>query len=201
MTGSLLYFVRYILREGTGTLLMMTLLLLLGGFVSIPFWLKINNKLGDNRKTILIGGFIMVCFAVQFTLYTNLTLILIIIFIFGFGVGGYWVMLAPVFSQIVDESVVTYQKRREGIYNGIRNFFANFCKLIQAVTIAIVHELTGFVEGSDTQTALALIGIRLHMGLIPAIYMGIGLLVFWKFYDITPEKAKQLKERIIELGL
>ena len=201
MTGSLLYFVKYILKRETGTLLILTLLLLLGGFISIPFWLKINKKLDDNRKTILIAGTIMVCFAFQFTLYTDLTLILIIIFIFGFGVGGYWVMLAPIFSQIVDESVVTYEKRREGIYAGIRNFFANFCKLIQAVTIAIVHELTGFVEGSDVQSPLALIGIRLHMGLIPAIYMGIGLLVFWKFYDITPEKSKQMKAKIIELGL
>ena len=111
-------------------------------------------------------------------------------------------MLYPVvFSQVIDESIVNYEQRREGIYNGVLNFFKNFGKLLQALTLAIVHELTGFVEGASTQPASALIGIRLHMGLIPAILMAIGLLVFWKYFELTPEKAKQYKEGIIKLKL
>ncbi len=201
MTASLLYFSRYVLETGTGTLLIMTLLLLIGGLVAIPFWLKLNKKLGDHRKTLIIAGIVMVCSAIQFTIFTNLTIVLIVIFIFGFGVGGYWVIYPVIFSQVIDESVVKYEQRREGIYNGVLNFFKNFGKLLQAVTLAAVHELTGFVEGASTQPPSALIGIRLHMGLIPAILMAIGLLVFWKFFDITPEKAKQYKEGIIKLKL
>lgn len=73
-------------------------------------------------------------------------------------------MLYPVvFSQVIDESIVNYEQRREGIYNGVLNFFKNFGKLLQALTLAIVHELTGFVEDASTQPASALIGIRLHM--------------------------------------
>jgi len=87
------------------------------------------------------------------------------------------------------------------MYNGVRIFFSRAAGVIQVVTIALVHELTGFNQGAETQTPLALIGIRLHMGLIPAIIMAIGLLIFWKFYDITPEKAEQFKQRIIEIGL
>ena len=73
--------------------------------------------------------------------------------------------------------------------------------VIQAVTFAIVHVSTGFVEGAGSQTSLAILGIQLHTGIIPAILMAIGTLIFWKFYDITPEKAIEIKERLKEIGM
>ena len=199
MVGSLFYFDRYVLKSGMITIL--TLFMLLGGLISIPIWLKLNKKFGDNRKTMILSGMVMVFTALLFTFLTDIAVIMIVTFIFGIGVGGNWVMIEPVFSDVIDESIVKSERRREGIYNGIRNFFAQLGKVIQALTLAIVHELTGFVEGADAQPPLALIGIRLHIGIIPAIYMGIGLLVFWKFFDITPEKSQQFKQKLIELGL
>jgi GPH family glycoside/pentoside/hexuronide:cation symporter len=201
MTGSLIYFVRYVLLAEAATIALITLALLVGGLVSIPFWIKINKKIGDNRKTMILGGIIMIFFASLLSVFTNLTLVLITTFLFGFGLGGYWVMIEPVFSQVIDESVISFEERREGIYNGIRVFFSRAAVGVQAITLLVVHELTGFIEGAEIQPPLALIGIRLHMGLIPAVFMAIGLLVFWKFFDITPEKANQFKEGIIKLKL
>jgi Na+/melibiose symporter-like transporter len=110
-------------------------------------------------------------------------------------------MVEPVFGQVIDESVVNTEQRREGAYNGIRVFFTRAAVAIQAITLALVHDLTGFVEGTESQTDLALLGIRLHIGLIPAIFMAIGIIVFWKFFDLTPEKAITLREKIIKLKL
>jgi Na+/melibiose symporter-like transporter len=56
-------------------------------------------------------------------------------------------------------------------------------------------------EGGDTQTSLAILGIQLHTGIIPAMLMLIGTLIFWKFYDITPHKAEKIKEKLKELKL
>ena len=83
----------------------------------------------------------------------------------------------------------------------LHRHFSRAAGVIQVVVIALVHELTGFSSGASSQTDLALLGIRLHMGLIPALIFLLGLIIFWKFYDITPEKAEQLRKRIIELGL
>jgi Na+/melibiose symporter-like transporter len=60
--------------------------------------------------------------------------------------------------------------------------------IIQVLIFAIVHTLTGFVEGADSQSAQAQFGIQLHFGLIPAIFILIGTLIFWKFYDLKPVK-------------
>jgi Na+/melibiose symporter-like transporter len=201
MNGSIIYFVRYVLKGEASMIALISLALMIGGLISVPFWIKLNKKLGDNRKTMIIGGIIMVCFASLLSLFTDLTLVLLVTFLFGFGLGGYWVMVEPVFGQIIDESVVNTEQRREGAYNGIRVFFTRAAVVIQAITLALVHELTGFVEGAATQPTLAVLGIRLHIGLIPAIFMAIGLLVFWKFFDLTPEKAIKLKEDIIKLKL
>ncbi|GAG85351.1 unnamed protein product, partial [marine sediment metagenome] len=47
----------------------------------------------------------------------------------------------------------------------------------------------------------AIIGIRIHFGLIPMIFMLISTLVLWKYYDLTPEKVKIFKEKLEQLGL
>jgi len=201
MTGSLWYFVRYVLEGEAIITALLMIALLLGGAVSVPFWMRFNRKSGDNRKVMLIGGLIMVVFAALMSAFTNLTIVLIVIFIWGMGLGGYWVMYRVIFGQVIDESIAINEKRREGTYNGIRIFFSRAAGVIQVVIIALVHELTGFSSGASSQTELALLGIRLHMGLIPALIFLVGLVIFWKFYDITPEKAEQLKQKIIELGL
>jgi Na+/melibiose symporter-like transporter len=63
--------------------------------------------------------------------------------------------------------------------------------------------LTGFVEGAgpEAQPDSALFGIQLTFGIIPAIYIAIGVLIFWKFYDITPDKVEANKAKLIEMKL
>ncbi|TFG29662.1 MAG: MFS transporter [Promethearchaeota archaeon] len=201
MMASFFYFTKYNLEAEVGMVAIISAMLLIGGLISVPFWLIYTNKTKDHRKTFLISAFLMACFASAMTFIYGLTGTLIIVFLFGIALGGFWVMISPVFSDVIDESVSISGKRRESTYGGIRNFFLNLARVIQAMTLAIVHELTGFVEGSNTQTPLALIGIRLHLGLIPGIFIAIGLIVFWKNYDITPGKAVQIKEKLIALKL
>jgi GPH family glycoside/pentoside/hexuronide:cation symporter len=201
MMASFIYFARFNLKAEVEMVALISAMMLIGGLLSVPIWLIYTNKTKDNRKTFIISAVLMACFACTMTFTYGLLGTLLIVFLFGIAVGGFWVMLSPVYSDVIDESVSISGKRRESTYGGIRNFFLNLARVIQAMTLAIVHQLTGFVEGSSTQTPLALIGIRIHLGLIPGIFIAIGVLVFWKYYDITPGKAGQIKERLIELKL
>jgi Na+/melibiose symporter-like transporter len=123
--------------------------------------------------------------------------------LWGFGLGGFWTMISPVLADIIDDSIVTYHKREEGVYNGIQQFFGRLGLLFQAVTFTIVHLLTGFNEGAglESQPSSAIWGIHVHFALIPAIVMGIATLIFWAFYKLTPEKVTANQEKVIELGL
>jgi Na+/melibiose symporter-like transporter len=136
-----------------------------------------------------------------FTAITNLTSLLILVFIWGMALGGFWAIYWPVFGDVIDESISETGIRREGFYTGLRRFVGNLAKVLQAFYFASVHELTGFVEVAEVQSPSANLGILLLFGVIPAITMAVGFLFFWKFYDITPEKSKVIRENLMKLKL
>ncbi len=199
--ASFLYYVRYVLEAEAIAVTLIMGMLLIGGIISLPFWVKYTQKTKDNKKTSVIGAILMICFAIPMSLFSDLTLVLITVFLFGIGLGAFWAMMVPVYSDVIDESVVETGKRREALFGGFRFFFGRLAMVIQAVTLAVVHELTGFAEGAATQPQTAVFGIALHTGIIPAIFMAIGTLIFWKFYDITPEKSAKIRAKLSELGL
>jgi Na+/melibiose symporter-like transporter len=199
--ASFLYYVRYVLKAEAIAATLIMGMLLIGGIISLPFWVKYTQKTEDNKKTSVIGASIMVIFAIPLSLFSDLTLVLITVFLFGIGLGAYWAMMVPVYSDVIDESVIETGKRREALFGGFRFFFGRLAMVIQAITLAVVHELTGFSEGAAVQSQTAVFGIALHTGIIPAIFMAIGTLIFWKFYDITPEKSAKIKAQLKEMGL
>ncbi len=201
MQGSVFYHTTFILNAEEDIVTLILLVFFIGGLVSVPLWIKYTKKTQDNRKTWIYSAIIMVAFSAILTFMTTLIGDMIIMLLYGLGFGGFWVMITPVYSDVIDESVILWGKRKEATYSGYRQFFLNLARVIQAMTLALVHELTGFVEGASTQSTSALIGIQLHFGLIPAIYLAIGVILFWKFYTITPDKVKHNKEKLAELKL
>ena len=201
MQASVPYHVSYTLGEDPEVVTFLLLMFFIGGLISVPLWVKYTGRTQDNGKTWLISAALMAVFSIPLTFVSSLVGDLIVLFLYGLGFGGFWVMITPVYSDIIDESVVRLGKRMEASYGGLRQFFLNLARVIQAVTLGVVHTLTGFVPGSSTQSATAIFGIQLHFGIIPAIYVLIGVLIFWKLYDITPEKVKKHKSKIEEMGL
>ena len=48
---------------------------------------------------------------------------------------------------------------------------------------------------------LALFGIRIHAAIVPAILILVTILIFWKFYELTPDRVAANKSKLQELGL
>ena len=203
IVASLAYVVRFIfVMEATAITLIMAAFLI-GSFVSIPIWIKIAHKTNDNRKTYMTAAFIMtILTGILFFIQDYYLMVLMVLF-WGMGLGGFWVMIDPTFGDVIDESVITTEKREEGIYIGIQTFFSRMGMIVQAVCFAIVHILTGFVEGAgpEAQPSSAILGIRIHFALLPMIFIFIAGLIIWRFYDLTPEKVAINKEKLAKLGL
>lgn len=199
--ASVPYVVRFILKMDASAITYLSAGFLIGGIISIPFWIKLAKKTDDNRKVILIGGIFLAIATAPFIFFNNFILLIIAMIILGVGLGGFWVMLTPVFADVIDESVVNTGKREEGVYNGFQQFFGRLAILIQAITFVVVHVLTGFEEGASTQSTEAIWGIHIHFGLIPMIFMLLGMIIFWKWYDLIPEKVKANQNKVKELGL
>ena len=203
MQTSVSYVIRFILKLPATAMIFIMLALLVGAVISIPLWIKFANKTNDNRKVIMTAGSLMVIATIPLIFLNNYIAIIIAMFIWGLCFGGYWVMLAPVLADVIDESVVRTGKREEGVYNGFQQFFGRLSFLFSALSIAIVHTITGFKEGAgpEAQPPLAIIGIHIHFGLIPLLFMLVSVILLWKGYDLVPEKVKAHQERIKEMGL
>jgi len=201
MVGSIPYVALYVLKVTSDDVMLIMAALLVGMFISMPIWGKIANITNNDRKTIIIAASFLTIVTIPLFLINNYTIMLIAIFIWGIGEGGYWVMLSPVFSTVIDESVIMTGRRKEGIYQGFQTFVSRGALVLQALSFSIVHTLTGFLEGSPNQTPEAVIGVQIHFALIPMIFMLIATLILLIFFKLTPDKVKENKEKLAEMRL
>jgi len=113
-------------------------------------------------------------------------------------------------ADVLDDIAVRTGKRQQGIYYGFQAFFIRLGYANIAITIAIVHILTGFVGGAPSRAELiarsptpelALFGIRIHAAIVPAILILITIIIFWRFYKLTPDKVAANKAKLEELGI
>jgi GPH family glycoside/pentoside/hexuronide:cation symporter len=202
MQASVLYTVKYSLKMPDSATTLIFAAFLIGVLVSTPFWMYYSKKVKNNKKVMLISGLLLAAFTIPITFYRDYWLIVFEMLLWGLAMGGFWIMIFPVSADVIDNAVVATKKREEGVYTGFQQFFGRVGIIIQALTFAIIHELTGFNEALGiNQPESAIWGIHLHQALIPAIFVIIGALVFWKWYKLTPEKVQENQEKIKEMGI
>ncbi|TFG06703.1 MAG: MFS transporter [Promethearchaeota archaeon] len=199
--SSIPYVIRFVLKMEASSMTLIMAGFLIGAILSVPLWMTLAHKTNNNKKVMLIAGFFLAFISIPLSFITDYYTMFFVLIVWGVALGGFWVMIAPVLADVIDEHVVLCEKREEGIYMGFQQFFGRLGILAQAITFIIIHSLTGFVEGAASQSPEAVLGIQLHFGIIPFIFMFIGMLIFAKWYDITPEKATANQEKVEELCL
>ncbi len=208
---SLPYFVRYIMLESSDMIVIFQLGVILGVFVFIPIWTKIIKKKGLKPVTIISN---IVCASALFMILPYglyvietgdalIVFLIILLFIFGIGNGGLHVVIWPLFADVSDELTLITKQRQSGVYLGIRTFFARFVFIFTTLIFAVIHTITNFNAelGAGNQPFSARIGIIGHFGLLPAILVIISTIIFWKVYDLSPEKKKQIDNELEKLGI
>ncbi|MFX1449158.1 MAG: MFS transporter [Promethearchaeota archaeon] len=202
MQASVQYTVKYSLKMPPSASTLIFAAFLVGVLISTPFWTIISRRVKDNKKIMLISGLLLAAFTIPITFYRDYWLIVIEMFLWGLAMGGFWIMIFPVSADVIDNAIVVTKKREEGVYTGFQQFFARMGIIIQALTFAIVHELTGFNESLGlNQPESAIWGIHFHQALIPAIFVIVGALIFWKWYKLTPDIVRENQEKIKEMGI
>lgn len=199
--ASVPYLIRFVLKMQASAQLFLQISFLIGALLSIPIWIKLANKLNNNKKVYLIASVILIIFSIPLSFFAEYYILMVIFILWGVGLGGFWALNRIILSDAIDEAVVNTGKREEGIYSGIFMFFNRVAIIVQVIIFAMVHTMTGFVEGADTQSPQAQWGIQLHLGIIPAIILIIGTLLFWKFYDLTPDRIKEIQSKLKQIGL
>lgn len=210
LMASIAYAANFLLKGLEIAILLLAAGFLIGGMISIPFWIKLSRKVKNNKTMAVIGGLTLAFGTLPLAFFIGLTDAIILVMILGFCIGNFWTLGSVYFADVLDEYTLSIEKNKKGTVVGVRVFIDRFTLAAQAIIFAAVHTLTGFPEGAATYSEfsaqsptpeLALIGIRLHMAVIPAILVFLGTLVFWKWYDLTPTKMESIRIRLNELNL
>ena len=201
MIASIPYIVRFILNEEAIVESYLLLGFIVTGLISVPIWAKITQKLGDFKKIFIIATILTVFLTIPFYFVNSLIFAIVGIALIGIGMVGISVLVFPIFGDLLDEATVRNGTRQESFYVGIRALFAKVSIIIQAVTFGLIHIFMGFEPGLATQSPRAIIGLRIQLTIIPIILLLIGVAIFWKFYDLTPEKKEGIKKKLKELDL
>ncbi len=209
--GMVAYLVTFILQSNDpDAMIPFFALFLLGSLISIPFWLKLLKRINNHKKLYVIGSLILVvCYSLLTFFQTDIDL-MIIMFLVGFANGCVWTIGMPVlYSNVQDDFVVRQGKNQKGILVGTWAVISLITAFIDEALITTVFTITGFEAGLENYAALVasgadvgsvLLGIRLLLGLIPALVILVGTLIFWKFYPLTQEKVLENKAKLLELG-
>jgi GPH family glycoside/pentoside/hexuronide:cation symporter len=200
LTASIPYAVFVVLGGNEFDAILLFAFYLTGTIISVPFWVIFAKKMKNNKKTATIGGITCSIGTFITAFYIGLLDSLFFIFILGFSMGNLWVLIPVYFSDVLDERMVLTRSDVRGATVGVQNFFTRLSRGAQIAIFAIVHILTGFVEGGSTQSELAKLGVRLHMSVIPAIILAVCTLIYWKYYPLTPEESFKIRAKMKELG-
>ncbi|MHA1456654.1 MAG: MFS transporter [Promethearchaeota archaeon] len=214
VVANMLYMTTFVLKVGGDMFLIIMALNLVGSLISIPIWLKFIKKINNNKKAIVVAGFMTVAATLPLTFFTGLIDIMIFGFILGLVQGGLnsyiYTIVGP---SVIEDVIVRMGKNQKMVLFGISALLARLVASIDEFIIAVVHDTTGFIAGNGTYAemlaavtlaggdmALVQMGICLLQGVIPALILLVGVLILWKFFPITQEKLLSNKAKMEELG-
>jgi GPH family glycoside/pentoside/hexuronide:cation symporter len=107
--------------------------------------------------------------------------------------------MSPAMADVIDSLVVEQKRRDDGVVLGIRAFFMRFSYASQAIVFFVVHKLTGFDDQLITESARW--GIRLHMGLIPAVFFLLGGLLFLRMNRLDADQIEKNRLALSQLDI
>ena len=199
MTSSVHYIGDYVLPGGSNDVTVILAGMLIGALLSIPLWLFIAKRVKGHQNVLIITSLLMVTFSIPMTFINTYTGFTIMMALWGVGFGGFWLMMTPAMADVIDEVVVSKGKRDDGVLLGFRAFFGRLSWAVQASSFWLIHSLTGFAE--DPHSPSALWGIHIHMGMLPAVLILIGVIIFWKMNTLNAGKMESIRKELEELNL
>ncbi|TFG08008.1 MAG: MFS transporter [Promethearchaeota archaeon] len=187
---------------GIDDALILSLLLALS-FISVAIfmnvlWKPLAQKFGP-RKPWLLSMFIFILSLLPLMFITTMIQGLIVFFLIGIGMSGSIYLIDLIIGDIVDEDEVKTGARSEGAYYGVNMFLMHLSTVFVFLAISLVFTNVGWAVFEPSRvTPQVIFGLRALMFIFPAMALGIGLIVIYK-YPLDGEYLQEIKHKLEEL--
>ena len=146
----------------------------------IPLVVLLSGRLGKRGAYIVTAGWwALVMLGLAFIPGTAHTLAYVLAGLAGLGVAGAQVIPWSMVPDVIEADEMTTGHRREGAYYGVVAFLQKSGTAFMLAIVQWVLALTGYLPG-EQQPGSALLAIRLLIGVVPAVLLGVSMIVAWK---------------------
>jgi GPH family glycoside/pentoside/hexuronide:cation symporter len=146
----------------------------------IPLVVLLSGRFGKRGAYIVVAGWwAAVMLGLAFIPGTAHTLAYVLAGLAGLGVAGAQVIPWSMVPDVIEADEMNSGSRREGAYYGVVVFFQ---KSGTAFVLSLVQRILGWTgyRPGEQQPGSALLAIRLLIGVVPAVLLGISMIVAWK---------------------
>jgi len=185
--------------EGTIILGLFSLVSVLG----IPLMLYFNRHLGTKKTVVVFTTLFTI--AISFTLIIQTFIqIIILIVILGFGYSAPSLLNPLLIANIIDEDELKTGRRREGMYFGGNALITKPALSVAIFIVGLFNTYLFFNPGFNIHSAkyiqagTALLGIRLITGVVPALFLIMGL-IFLLLFPLNKKRVEKMKIELDEL--
>lgn len=190
-------FGQFVLNIGAGETIMLGLLLA-AAFISagifVNLWKYLINRWDDLRKTWMVAMGFWAVTLLAFVVISDVTLALVMFAINGIGLAGNLQLRDLVIAYIIDEDEVKTGVRREGAFFGVNALVMRLSVIFMFVSIAMVFDNVGWAVFDPLPGAETILGLRMLLGVFPAVAMVIGVLAISRF-RLTGEEWRSVKNQ------
>ncbi len=197
VTGSMLYFVQYVIRF-QGSMASIPILVIFVVMLSFSF---LADKLVKKRglKIVYLIGNLVTSFGLALLFLSGSWIIaaLLSLIIVGVGLAPLLLTWNPIFADVMDYDELLTGKRRETTYAGVNALFTKPAISIANAMFLLIISNFGFDNTLSVQPETAILGIKLAYALMPSIAFLISGFVLWRWYNLD---GKDWIAKKVELG-
>ena len=172
------------------------------GMVSIPFWIYVAKRLQKHNCYKIGLGLIAIACCCNFFVDAQVPLLFVYtaFAIFGLGFTATQVSTWSMLPDIIQWDAIKYGALRGGIFAGAMIAIEKIGFALGSLFGGVMLGWTGYIEssgGNVSQPASALLGIKLVIGIVPAVLM-IFAVINIRNYSLSEQ---MLKEGITDQGI
>ncbi|MGD9396943.1 MAG: MFS transporter [Candidatus Thorarchaeota archaeon] len=201
VTGSLIYFVQYVLNlQGilaSIPLFVMFVLMLVFSFLAD----RMVKKQG--LKRVYIIGLLLTSTGLFLLLFSGIWMIAVTLslVVIGIGLAPGLLIWSPLLADVMDYDEILTGKRRETTYAGMNALISKPAISVANALFLLIISRFGFDNTLSVQPSSAIFGIQLAYTLIPAISFVIGAIVMWKWYTLDGKEWIAKKTELAKIHL
>ncbi|MFC1559635.1 MFS transporter [Candidatus Margulisiibacteriota bacterium] len=186
------FYAKYVLKIRSIEMTLMLMATFVVAFFMMFIWRAVANRFGA-RNSYLIAILYFAVSLLPFIFFKNYAVNIMICGSLGVGLAGIILISDVIISDVIDADELKTNTRREGMYFGVNAFVTRFAIALEALSIGVVFNLTGYNPYIFTQTRSFLTGIKILMAIFPAIafIIALGIMIMYPLHGKVLDELRR----------